>query len=179
MCSGGARRRGGGVAELQRCFPPAAGPLEAHHLWLLSPPAWAGVGAAEWIVVCMAALSAMEKAHRCAWRYSLEAAEQRAAGGRQATIDELWGVELRHQAALAAGAMPANGGDGAGGPGLPIREGEGEEEEGEMGQGVGGAGAGVGGGPVAAGHAAAGMAAAAALWVGFGGLVGFEVKRGL
>ena len=161
---------GGVVAELQRCLPPAAEPLEARHVWLLSPPARAGVGADEWIVVCMAALSAMEKAHRCAWRYSLEAAEQRAAGGRQATIDELWGVELRRQAAEAAGALPADGGDGAGGPGPaaapPIGEGEGGEEDGEMGQGAGGAGAGVGDGPIAAGHA--GVAAAAGLWVGLG-----------
>jgi hypothetical protein len=38
----------------------------------------------------MAALSAVDKAHRSAWHYTLEAAEQRTVGVRQATIEEIW-----------------------------------------------------------------------------------------
>ena len=54
------------VAEIQRRLPPAAGRLERSHLWLARTPP--GLEPDPWLVVCVAALRALERARAIAVR---------------------------------------------------------------------------------------------------------------
>ena len=49
-------------AEMQQCLPPSAGVLTREHLWLARPPP--GQDAPPWLVVALAALTALEHVRR-------------------------------------------------------------------------------------------------------------------
>jgi hypothetical protein len=92
------------VSEVRRCLPPEAGALTRRQLWLATPPT--GVHSRVWLLVCLAAFSAMHHGLRQAWRLRLSAPDPApAAPGpvlRQVTIQEALGLPPPPAAAPAA-----------------------------------------------------------------------------
>jgi hypothetical protein len=74
------------VAEIQACLP-ADVPVACAHVWLVRPPS-AAVDMCVWIVVCLAALSAMDTGRRFMWKLHLTAPAL-----RQQTLLEAWGMQ--------------------------------------------------------------------------------------
>ena len=71
------------------------GPVRQTSLWLCQPPG-PSIHGGVWLVVCLAALAAMDHGRRQLWRLHRGAAEAAevasASGGRQRTLPELWGA---------------------------------------------------------------------------------------
>ena len=75
-------------ACLQAALPPGAPEVQRWHVWLAEPPAGAGVHRAVWLVVCLAALAAMEAGRRRLWRELKRREEAAGDGLRQTRIPE-------------------------------------------------------------------------------------------
>ena len=83
-------------AELSRALQHVtAQPIGRASVWLGQPPPDPAVHPGVWLVVCLAALSAMDHGRRQLWRLhcqeSAATAAVQASGGRQRTLLELWG----------------------------------------------------------------------------------------
>ena len=60
-------------ALLQHNLPPGSVALQPRHLWLLDPPGGSGVHEGVWAVVCLAALSSLDRARSFLWARALAA----------------------------------------------------------------------------------------------------------
>ena len=105
------------VGELQRgweagegALAPGVPPLRREEVWLLAPPLRPGVGPQQkrmhgsvWMVVCLAALTAMDMGRRALVALHMgreeerrreEARRQQGGGGRQQSLHEAWGLPV-------------------------------------------------------------------------------------
>jgi hypothetical protein len=86
-------------AELSRALQPlTAQPIRRASVWLCQPRPCMAVHPGIWLVVCFAALSAMDHGRRQLWRMhhatQAASASSHASSGRQPTLLELWGHSI-------------------------------------------------------------------------------------
>ena len=80
------------LQEIARALPVGL-PLHRWHVWCLFSPSPV-VCPAVWVVVCLSALSAMDRGRRTFWHMHLSGRVQAASGGlRQQTLYEAWGLD--------------------------------------------------------------------------------------
>lgn len=77
-------------ASMQAALPAGAPSIQRWHVWLAEPPAGAGLHRGVWLVVCLAALTAMDTGRRCLVAVHLRREAERAANGglRQTLMPE-------------------------------------------------------------------------------------------
>lgn len=102
-------RPAGAVRALLTHNLPQGAQLRPQHLWLLQPPD--GVFAGVWMVVALAALTAIDRARSYMWALHCEQLEERrvvaAAGGRQLTIEQAFRMAPRPAAVQVVASVAA------------------------------------------------------------------------